>query len=156
MAFISGGYTCTWNSLACGQSADGYRLTHQIFKRIITGDSYAEAPQDAVYRGAEVSVQWTMIDYTSAAIQTIKWPYNGTKWQLGTVGTLDVGSSLAKSLILTAVAGTPAAATPATATFALSIIHESFPVEVLFAPDLREIPMRMRVYPNNGLLGVET
>lgn len=156
MAFISGGYTAVWNSLAIGQTAEGYKLRHQIFKRLIKGDSYAEAPQDAVYRGAELALELRMIEFTAAAAQTIKWPYSATKWQIGTVGTLDVGSSLAKSLVLTAVSGTPSAATPATATFALSILHESFPVEILYAPDLREIPLLMRVYPSNGLLGVET
>lgn len=156
MAFISGGYTATWNSLAMGQAADGYRLSHQVFKRIITGDTYAESPQDAVYRGAEASIQFTLIAYDSAAVQTLKWPYSATKWQIGTVGTTDQGSSLVKSLILTAVAGTPASATPATATFAQAILHESFPVEVLFAPNLRELPIRMRLYPSSGLIGVET
>ena len=156
MSFIAGGYTAVWNSLSVGQIAAGSRITHQVFKRLISGDAYAESPQDGVYRGGEVVIGFTSLEYDAAAIQTIKWPYSATKWDLGTVGRTDVGSSLAKSLIFTAVAGTPAAATPATMTFAKAILHENFPVEVLYAPDLREVPLRMRVYPVAGILGTET
>ena len=156
MSFIAGQYTATWNALAIGQTADGLRLIHQVFKRLVTGDSYAEAPQDAIYRGADLAISFRLIEYDAAAVQTLKWPYSATKWQIGTVGTADVGSSLAKQLVMTAVAGTPAATTPATATFPKSILHENFPVEVLFAPDLREVPIRLRVYPVAGLLGTET
>lgn len=156
MAFIAGGYTAVWNNLALGQAADGYRLQHQFFKRLISGDSYADAPQDAVYRGGELAIAFRLIEFDAAAIQTLKWPYHATKWTLGTVGRTDVGSSLAKILVLTAVAGTPAASTPASITCALSILHENFPVEILYAPDLREIPIRLRVYPNSGVFAVET
>lgn len=157
MGFIAGGYTATWNSQALGQAAAGYRLSHEVFRRLVRGDTYAETPQDGIYRGAEVSLAFTMIEYDAAGLQGIKWPYNvSTKWTVGTVGRADVAGSLAKALVLTAVAGTPAAATPATLTLTLSILHENFPVEVLFAPDLREIPLRMRVYPSSGVFGVET
>ena len=156
MPFIAGGYTATWNSLALGQTADGYRLTHQVFKRLITGDTYAETPQDAVYRGAEVSLAFRLIEYDAAAVQTMKWPYNATKWTIGTVGTIDVGSSLVKSLVLTAVAGTTAATVPATITASKAILHENFPIEILLAPDLREVPMRLRLYPTAGVFAVET
>jgi len=156
MSFIAGQYTCTWNALACGQTADGIRLIHQFFKRLVSGDAYADSPQDAILRGAEVTLAMRLIEYDAAAIQTIKWPYSATKWQMGTVGRTDVGQSIAKQLVLTAVAGTPAAATPASITLPLAILHENFPVEVLFAPDLREIPLRMRIYPSSGLFGTET
>lgn len=156
MSFIAGGYTATWNTAALGQAAAGYRLSHEVFRRLVRGDTYAESPQDGIYRGAEVSLAFTMIEYDAAGLQAIKWPYSASKWTLGTVGRTDVGGSLAKSLVLTAIAGTPAATVPATLTLTLSILHENFPVEVLFAPDLREIPLRMRVYPSSGVFGVET
>jgi hypothetical protein len=157
MPFISGGMTATWNALACGQTADGYRLIHQLFKRLITGDLYAESPQDAVYRGAELAVQFRLIEYTAAAVQTIKWPVSATKWDLGVVGRTDVGSAIAKSLVLTAVAGTPASAAPASLTALLSVLHENFPVEVLSAPDLKEVPIRLRIYPSAaGIFATET
>jgi hypothetical protein len=156
MSFIAGRYTATWNSLALGQTAEGLRLSHQFFKRLITGDAYAESPQDAVYRGAEVTAAFRLIEYDAAALPTIMWPYSATFLSMGVIGRTDVGSAIAKSLILTAMAGTPAAATPASLTLPQSILQEGFPVEILFAPDLREVPLRMRVYPVNGVFGTQT
>lgn len=157
MSFIAGGYTVTYNASTLGQLANGLRLSHEFFKRLITGDSYGETPQDAVYRGARVSVDCTLIEYNATGAALAFWPYNATLYTIGVVGRLDVGSSLAKSLVLTAVAGTTAATVPATATFLTSILQEGFPVELLFAPDLREVPLRMRVYPSSsGVFGTQT
>ena len=156
--FRSGGYTATWNGLACGQTAQGYRLSHQFFKRIITGDSLAESPQDAVYRGAEMHIQFNLIEYAKAAIQTIMWPY-GTYLSMGIVGRLDMQQLICRTLVLTAVAGTPSAAalSPASLTFPYNtILAEGFPVELLMAPDLKEVPIRMRIYPSEGVFGGST
>lgn len=157
MSFVSGRYTGTWNALAIGQTADGLRVMHQFFKRLITGDAYADAPQDAVYRGAAVMIGWQSIESDAAAIATASWPYSATKWDMGVIGRTDVGSAVAKSLVLTSTANTPAATKPATWTGLLSILAENFPVEILKAPDLREVPMRMRIYPSNsGVFATET
>lgn len=157
MAFIAGAYTATYNALALGQTADGFRLSHQFFKRLITGDSFAEAPQDAVYRGAMMQIGYSLIAYDAAAVQLAMWPYNATIFDMGVVGRLDVGGSLAKALVLTAVSGTSAATKPATSTFSNAILMEGFPVEILFAPDLREVPIRQRIYPSSsGVFGTQT
>ena len=147
--FVAGGYTATWNSLALGQCADGYRLSHSFFKRIVTGDSMAEGPQDAVYRGAEMFLQMTLIEFNAAGMYSIMWPY-GNYLAPGLVGRMDVLSGLAKQLVLTALAGTPAATSPASISLPLAILAEGFPVELLMAPNLREIPIRMRIYPNSS------
>jgi len=150
MSFIAGPYTATYDALALGQSQDGWRLTDNFFKQLVLGDKYAQAPQDAVYQGAEVLLAFTLIEYDAAAVQSAMWPYNATLYINGQVGRTDVGSAIAKQIIFTSVVGTPAAALPATATFPLSIIAENFPKEILYAPALRTIPMRMRVYPNQS------
>lgn len=157
MSFIAGRYSATWNSLAVGQTANGFRLSNEFFKRLITGDNFGETPQDAVYRGGRMGIDFTLLEADAAAAQTLAWPYNATKFDLGTIGRLDVGSSLAKSLVLTAVAGTSAAATPATQTHPLTILQEGYPVEALYASDLRDIPLRLRIYPNSsGVFGTQT
>lgn len=99
-----------------------------------------------------------LIEYDAAGVATAMWPYNATKWTMGTVGRTDVGSSLVKQIVLTAVAGTPAAAAPATMTFPKSILREGFPIELLFAPDLREVPLQFRIYPDSttGVFATET
>lgn len=157
MAFIAGQFTATWNALAIGQTADGFKLNWKFFKRLITGDNMAQTPQDAVYQGAEMFIGYTCISYDAAAVQTVMWPYSATRWDMGVIGRTDVGSAIAKSLVLTAVAGTPAATLPATQTFLTAVLAEGFPVEILFAPDLREVPIRQRIYPSAaGVFSTQT
>lgn len=161
--FIAGAYTATYNAKALGQTADGFRLSHQFFKRLITGDAGGDTPQDAVYRGREQMLSMRLIEADKAGIPDLVDPYAatvGTPWTLGTIGLFDVRGaggaipvSRCKSLVLTAVTGTSAAAeTQATITLPLSILAENFPVEILLAPDLREVPIRIRIYPDMSTL----
>lgn len=155
MGFICGRYSATLASNALGQTADGYRVSHSLFKRIITGDALGQTPQDAIVQGAEMFVAARCIEYNAAGMLNAFWPLASTIYDMGVIGRLD--SAIADSLVLTALAATPAAATPATATFLLTTLAEGFPVELLFAPDLREVPLRFRVYPNSsGVFGTQT
>jgi hypothetical protein len=155
--FIAGGYSMVYNSKALGQSADGIRMTYELFKRIITGHLAAQTPQDAVYQGQNRTSSFRLIEADEAGIPDLLYPYTatiGNEWQLGTIGLLDVrgqggGSptTRAKSLVLTAVTGTSAANDAAASiTIPLSILHSNFPVDVLLAPDLKEVPIRMQHY----------
>jgi len=155
--FIAGPFTATYNAKALGQSADGWRLSHTFYKRIITGDLGGDSPQDAIYRGREQMLSGRLIEADKAGIADLADPYAatvGTPWTLGQVGLLDVRGagtvspvSRCKSLILTAVTGTSAYEdSMKTITLPLSILAEGFPLELLLAPDLREVPIRMRIY----------
>lgn len=150
MAFIAGPYTATWNSLACGQAEDGYETTHEYFWELISGDSYGESPQEGIYRGAQMDIAWRAVDFSAAAIQTMMWPASATIYTLGVPGRSAVGSSLAKALVLTAVAGTTAATVPATLTLTNTILKEGAGVALKYAPALRYVPIRLRVYPTSG------
>jgi len=149
MSFIDGAYTITYKASSVGQLQDGARLSHQHFKRLITGDNFAESPQDAIFRGGAQFSDWTMLEYNAAAALSAFYPF-GSAWLTmdAVIGVLD--SSKYGSLVLTAVAGTPAAASPATVTLPRSIIMEGFDVALLMAPDLRTVPMRMRHYVGSG------
>jgi hypothetical protein len=157
MPFIAGPYTATYGGAALGQAADGYRVSHSFFKRLITGDTYAQAPQDEVYQGAEMFCQMRLIEFDAAGVNAIMWPY-GAYLTNGQVGRVSRQQNLALPLVLTAVAGTPAANLPATLTLTTAILAEGFPVELLHAPDLREVPLRLRVFPAplTGIFGVAT
>lgn len=158
MGFIAGGYTATYNSLTCGQTATGFRTSHSFNKEIVTGDKFAQSPQDAVFQGAEVTVSTTFIEYNAAAMQILMWPYGtGLFNQTQPVGVLDDGSSLVKAMLLSAVAGTPAENTPASVSFVKAIIAENAAIDLDFAPRLRVIPWRGRVYlDTNGLFATVT
>lgn len=156
MAFIAGGYTAVYNSVTIGQVESGFRIDHSLFKRLIIGDNFAEGPQDAVNRGAAVFCSFAMMNWDtvvgSAALRAI-WPYGSSYLDhTEAVGKLDVGSSLVKSLVLTAITATPAAANPATLTLTNAILAENFNVSILFAPDLRTMPVRMRAYPSQSAI----
>lgn len=167
--FIAGAYTATYNAKALGQAAEGWRFLEQVFKRLITGDAGGDTPQDAVYRGREMFLSARLIEADKAGILDLLFPYSGTvgtAGELGVVGLLDVrgagtGSptSRCKSLVLTAVDGTSAKADMQdTYTAPLAILAEGFPVEILLAPDLKEVPVRLRVYPtmSTGVFYTET
>ena len=169
MTFIAGGYTATYNAKALGQTADGFRMTYEIFKRVITGHLGGDTPQDAVYRGQRRGSSFRLIEANAAAIADLLYAYSatiGTEWSLGTIGLLDIrgngtGSPTvrAKSLVLTAIAGTSAANdSAATVTIPYTALAASFPVEVLLAPDLKEVPIRLDHYPDmaTGLWGSST
>lgn len=157
--FIAGNYTATYNSKALGQMADGIRLSYELFQRIITGHLGGQTPQDAIYQGQQRTSAFKLIEADEAGIPDLLYPFTatiGNEWQLGTIGLMVVrgnGSESptvrGKSLVLTAVAGTSAYNDAAqTITLPLSILHEGFPVETLLGPDLKEVPIRMRHFPD--------
>lgn len=147
MAFIAGQYTCTWDANSTGQIKDGIRVDHTFSKRKIRGDNHADSDQDAVFRGGNVYVQFTMLEFNGAAAPAIFWPYGASYLQLGLVGILD--TSIAQALVLTALTGTNAQTigAPNTLTMNKTVIADGYPVSMLFAPDEREVPIRLQAYP---------
>lgn len=154
--FIAGQYTATFNAKALGQTAEGFTLDHRFFKRLVTGDAEGDTVQDAIYRGRDQRIRFRCIEALEAGIPDIVEPYassRGTVGTQGTVGIMDIQNSggasvpLALSLVMTAVTGTSAASDgPATITAPLTQVLEDFAVAVLYAPDLREVPIECRIY----------
>lgn len=148
MGFTAGRYTATWNALAVGQSQEGFRVSHQFMKRLIQGDKFGETPQDAIMRGMEVLVEARLIEWDAAAIATLISPY-GNLYTINGIGKLDVANNYAKPFILTAIDTNPGPI-PLSQTLAKSILQENFPVNILFGPDLRDVPIRLRCYPDQN------
>jgi hypothetical protein len=161
--FIAGPYSATYNAKALGQvDNNGYQLSHSFFKRLITGDQKGDTPQDAIYRGREQYIDYTLIEALQTGVPDLIDPYAtvlGTPLTLGNIGQMDVGYSgctgKAQALVLTAIAGS--CATPASITMPLSILYENYPVRQLYGSDLRTIPIRQRIYPDKstGVFGTE-
>lgn len=155
MSFIAGRYTATLASNSLGQTAEGYRVSHQHFARLITGDAFAKMTQDTILQGVDMFIDYTLIEYNAAGALSAFWPFKNTIYDVGVIGRL--GSAVGGTLILTAVANTPAAATPASLTLSTCILAEGFPVSILYGPDLREVPIKQRVLPNSsGVFGTTT
>lgn len=100
---------------------------------------------DSVYQGGNWFMIVTFKEWASAVKNTI-WPWHSTFGQSGVTGR--IATDLAGSLLLTAVAGTPAAtAGPATITAAKALCIG----DVLDAPlgaVERNIPVLFRIYPH--------
>lgn len=155
MGFYAGQYTCTLASSSSGQLKQGIKIGHQVYKQKITGDNFAKSRQDSVFQGMDVYSTLTLLDYGAAAARALFWPYGSSYLTMGTVGRLD--SAVFTSMVLTAIAGTSASTSPATITLPLTGLAEGFPVEILFAPELREIPLRLEHLPNSsGVFGTLT
>ena len=155
MGFIAGKYTVTFGPsgslLPIGQIAAGITLEHAVSKQLITGDNEGQTVQDAVFQGHNVFAEFTMMEYDDDRARDVFWPY-GTEGVQGVMGRLDVQLPVAAHLMLTALAGTPAAGAtltdgPQSLTAEKAILAEDFPVRMLFAPALRDIPVRLRLYP---------
>lgn len=181
MSFIAGSYLMAYNSKVCGQTAEGITFERQVFKRMITGDWFGDAPQEGILRGTELTSQVTFLEADAEAMRDILFPYQGgvaaTSIVSGLTGVMDVKHGVAKSLVLTTLmtatlvnanGGTGASSvTPLTRTLPRTILAEGYPVREMLKSDLRDVPMRFRHYPSQfvqgessftlgGLFGTET
>jgi hypothetical protein len=154
--FLSGTYTVKYGGTTIGQTKD-VAIEYVPRKQLITGDNHADTPQDAVNQGLDCFVDFTCIDWDTANTETLFWPY-ATWGAQGTVGRIDIQDSgpIAQAILLTNAGGNPAAGTPTTIALAECVLAEGFQVATLFAPELRQIPMRLRVYPVSGVYFVPT
>jgi hypothetical protein len=103
---------------------------------------------DGIYRGQDVQIVVTFKEWT-ANIRSAIWPYGAAGFD-GTVGQVGrLNSALAKVIILTAAAGSPAAAgsSPATLTANLGIIAPENEIDILMGPDERNIPVLFDLIP---------
>ena len=159
--FVAGPYTATYGGVALGLTTQGFTLSHEFFKRLITGDVFGDGPVNAIYRGRAQFVEFESLEAENAGILDLTEPYGaGTPLVSGVIGQFDqtVGScvGVAAPLILTKVSGS--CATPATVTLPLSVLAEGYPVRALYGQDLRTIPLRLRIYPDEttGVFGART
>lgn len=162
MAFIAGKYAATFDPVGAtsiatiGQIEQGITIDHVVFKEEIRGDNFAQTVQDSVFQGMGVSIAYTLIEWNATNAEILFWPY-GTDYLTmdAVIGNLD--SNLVGSLLLTALTGTPAASAPASITLPRVILANGFPVNVLYAPALRKVPIRQTVYPSTqGVFGTMT
>jgi len=151
MTITSGEYTSTYNTQALGNTQDGWRMEVTGNRKGVTVDKFGDTEIDGVYRGLNVNFEAVLKDWDALGVNDLWWPYHATMGTLGVIGRLDVVSSLALALVLTALSGTPAATTgPASVTAALSILDAEFARTVNLNTEDRSIPVRLRVYPNTS------
>jgi len=149
MTFIAGAFTGQIGGLEVGQAAEGFTIEWFSNQQPITGDVSGRTPQDHVLQNIEVFIEVTMLEWDATGAQALFWPFHATFGRGPVIGSL--GSTIAfPQLVLTEVAGTTAAAVVGQSvwTFPDVQLQEGFPVRILFAPALRDIVLRLRVYPD--------
>ena len=146
VAPISGSYSVAWNSTAMGKDESGVRLISRNHQAPVRSDYYGDSLLDLIYRGQDVSAMFTSLEYSNSPLGA-GWPWAATWGQMGVVGRLACGSSIAQPLVLTAVTGTPAAASPATITGSKAIVAEGHSLELLFANQVRTVPLAWNLLP---------
>lgn len=149
MSFIAGGYAVLLGGSTVGQIQDGCLLEQTLNGEPIRGDNYGDTIQDFVFRGGDVFMNMVLTEYNATAAKTAFWPWSTTWGKIddGVIGKL--GTALAAVLLLTAVSGPSAASAPATFTANKAILAPGFPVQMLFAPRLRTVPIRLQLLPYN-------
>lgn len=148
---VAGAYTGTWNSIAIGMTRNGFTLSAEGKQEVINQtDLYGDTIIDLVYRGRDTYLEWVAKVWRNAS-PTLWWPWGAT---IGTIWTVAapiarLGSAVAQSLVLTAVANTPAASKPATLTASKAILAPGFNASLLFDSRCRDVPLRMLALPTD-------
>lgn len=149
---IAGHYTGTWNSIGLGYTREGYALhfmTHA--EKIDQTDAYGRTLIDLIYQGGDISVVTECRIYKTGTTVPF-WPWAAT---LGGIYSATApmgvrGTDIAKSLVLTAVANTPAATSPATATGSLAILSPENDLSLIFNSQARSVPIRWDLLPTDS------
>lgn len=160
--FVAGAYTATYNAVAVGLTRSGFTLAATPkYERINESDLYGETLIDGVFRGADCTLEWVSRAYKAGSVSPF-WPFGNTftAGDLGVIATPTVPisslmSDLAKAVVLTAVANTPAhivgtatpKAGPLTLTAPKATLAPDFDARLLFDSKLREVPIKLQLLP---------
>lgn len=148
--FAAGPYSVVHNGVAIGlMRGDAQSPVCEIMRhsQLITDTHvYARTPIGAIGQGGEAFASFTCMEAVTAALAVL-WPYSVTG-KMPTVGVDDY-TTLAAAMVFTAAAGTLASANPASITCSKAVIAEDFPMRYVYGPILRELPIRMRLYPDD-------
>ena len=151
MPFIAGAFEAVIGGNTAGQIMEGFTIEWFSNQQPIIGDARGRTPQDHVMQNIEVFVELTLMEWDAVGAQSLFWPVNATLGTGPIIGSLATGIAFPQ-LVLTAVGDTTAAGITAqdTWTFPDVQLQEGFPVRILLAPALRDVVLRLRVYPNSS------
>ncbi len=138
-----------------GLSEDpGYTLSYTPeMESINNTDAFAANVIEQIYLGlSQVALKFIAKEAGKAAAVNAAQPFStfgptgAQTFSSGLVGRR--ATDLAGSVVMSATASTPAAATPASMTFLYAMLHEGTPVDQVFGPRHRKIPINWRIVAN--------
>ena len=147
---IAGAYTGTWNSVALNYTRRGFNLNfRQMEERIEETDLYGRSFIDAIYQGGGVTVD-TICRVWGVGPAAALWPWTGSMGEIynSTFPIAQNARSVAKALILTGVANTPATTDTAQSTAQINTFTASLTMiapeqlQVVLNSQGREAPLR--------------
>lgn len=146
MSFIAGPYILTYGGFSLGVTQNGFELEILSYAERVTGDNLGDSKQDGVYRGIDVFVNTILNEYNAEGADNAFIPY-GTLGTVGQVGRFQ--SDLSAAFVATVVAGTRAAilGVPTSITGNKGILAPNFPIRLLHAARLRNVPLRLELLP---------
>lgn len=119
--------------------------------RDVRADRFGDSVLDGIYRGGDCFLLFVLKEWDAAA-KAAMWPFDTDLGLSGKIGRSM--TDVAKSFVLTAIAGTPAATNgPATRTFAKAIFSPEHNKEVIFGNEERNVPLVLRCYPTEVTAG---
>ncbi len=149
-SMVAGRYSATWDAVDIGFSRTGLELDFQFKQEVIDEtDLYGMTTIDMIMRGADVHLSATLREWKTGS-KALLWAIGGGV--LGKIFSAAVpcgsfASDLASALVMTGTAGTTAQATLATLTGSKAFPAANFNPKILFDSRLREIPMRLILFP---------
>jgi len=158
---VAGAYYGAYNSNYVGITEDGFELEQTTYTEPIRGDNLGDSIQDEVYRGADVFVNFVLIEYNRAVLAVggsdstpIFHPHDDVNGQVGKPGVLR-GAFSAATLVLTEYSGSTTSS-PTAYTFTKACLAANFPIRLLLANRLKKIPLRLQCYPFVAGVGTTT
>ncbi len=156
IAPISGSYTATFNSNACGIMDDkGFQLIVSPQAQMIDRtDQFGMTLIEMIYLGMNVRMRFRCKEWNSG-MQGIMQNYG--KVSAGVAPSIIVSqaanpigakaSSVANTLVLTSTASTPAASSPASLTASLAVLAPNSQFDMNFTSAAREVPLELVLIP---------
>lgn len=147
--FIDGAYIGTYNSVGIGITQDGYDLILSLKEEVINeSDQYGNSLLDYFYKGGDCQIRCDSKEYAPGSVAPY-WPWGA--WGQMTNAALPIGrkaSAVAKSLVLTSTAGTPAATAPASLTATMAVLAPGQSSTLKFSTKLRTVPIFLQLLPD--------
>ena len=147
-------YTGTWNASTLGILDDnGYEISFSPKGQDINDtDQFGMTLIEGIYRGQDWRIRFRSKEFGSAGLLKLLLAWGSIavvapapQAQLGTIGV--TYSSLAKVLVLTVTAGTPAAGNPTSITASLSMNSPNNNISFLMTSKVRETPIETICLP---------
>lgn len=141
MAVVKGPYKATWNSLAVGNTLQGFETSVSVSARPITFDITGDMPIDQLFTSGVMTIDFVLAEYDAGAVSTLTWPWDANRGVLPLAGESLWG--LAQELVLTGCGSV----SPSTITFYKAIINPDFAVRTPYSHRERFVPIQMIALP---------